>query len=96
MLAMSTLLLPISKLGVCTETMPLLRSVEMGLEVLEAMDESITARRSAEIIRQYLRYFQSAQAAQQPTDELPQFGVGKTFEVPVCILILFSYDLLTK
>ncbi|KAJ5692955.1 hypothetical protein N7462_002378 [Penicillium macrosclerotiorum] len=40
MFATSTLLLPMSKLGMCADTMPLLRSVEMGVEILEAMDES--------------------------------------------------------
>lgn len=55
-----------SKLGMCADTMPLLRSVEMSVEILEAMDESVVARKSVEIIRQYLRDFR-ASAAQQPT-----------------------------
>lgn len=65
MFATSTLLLPMSKLGMCPDTMPFLRSVEMGVEILEAMDESVVARKSVEIIRQYLRDFR-ASGAQQP------------------------------
>lgn len=61
MFAMSTLLLPMSKLGMCDETMPLLRSVEMGVEILEAMEESVVARKSVEIIRQYLRDFKTSE-----------------------------------
>ncbi|KAJ5925646.1 hypothetical protein N7454_008285, partial [Penicillium verhagenii] len=60
MFATSTLLLPMSKLGMCEETMPLLRSVEMGVEILEAMEESVVARKSVEIIRQYLREFRAS------------------------------------
>ncbi|KAJ5888542.1 hypothetical protein N7495_008583 [Penicillium taxi] len=67
MFATSTLLLPMSKIGICSETMPLFRSVEMGIEVLEAMNESVVARKSMEIIRQYLREFKAA-SAQQPAD----------------------------
>ncbi|KAJ5760437.1 hypothetical protein N7520_007593 [Penicillium odoratum] len=62
MFATSTLLLPMSKLGMCEDTMPLLRSVEMGVEILEAMEESVVARKSVEIIRQYLREFRSSGA----------------------------------
>ncbi|KAJ5820003.1 hypothetical protein N7474_005594 [Penicillium riverlandense] len=64
MFATSTLLLPMSKLGMCDETMPLLRSVEMGVEILEAMDESVVARKSVEIIRHYLREFRASSAQQ--------------------------------
>ncbi|KAJ5647919.1 hypothetical protein N7490_004291 [Penicillium lividum] len=60
MFATSTLLLPMSKLGMCEDTMPLLHSVEMGVEILEAMEESVVARKSVEIIRQYLREFRSS------------------------------------
>lgn len=83
-----------SKLGMCTDTMPLLRSVEMGVEILESMDESVVARKSVEIIRQYLRDFR-ASGAQQPasggvgdgTEELPasaEAGAGgqSGFEIP--------------
>ncbi|PWY91380.1 RmlC-like cupin [Aspergillus sclerotioniger CBS 115572] len=57
MFATSTLLLPMSKLGMCAETIPLRRSVEMAVEILEAMDESVVARKSVEIIKHYLREF---------------------------------------
>lgn len=67
MFATSTLLLPMSKLGMCAETMPLLRSVEMGVEILEAMDESVVARKSVEIVRQYLRDFRASGAQQLAT-----------------------------
>ena len=72
MFATSTLLLPMSRLGMCADTMPLLRSVEMGVEILEAMDESVVARKSVEIIRQYLREFR-APGIQQP---VPRHGEG--------------------
>ncbi|KAE8354811.1 fungal-specific transcription factor domain-containing protein [Aspergillus coremiiformis] len=60
MFATSTLLLPMSKLGMCSETIPLRRSVEMALEILEAMDESVVARKSVEIIKRYLEEFSSS------------------------------------
>lgn len=85
-----------SKLGMCAETMPLLRSVEMGVEILEAMDESVIARKSVEIIRQYIRDFRASGASQPPgEDEAPPSEAGQAFEIPVCILIPFPYDLLT-
>ncbi|KAJ5574058.1 uncharacterized protein N7459_008485 [Penicillium hispanicum] len=67
MFATSTLLLPMSKLGMCAETMPLLRSVEMGVEILEAMEESVVAQKSVEIIRQYLRDFRASGAQPSST-----------------------------
>ncbi|KAG0154248.1 hypothetical protein PDIDSM_1628 [Penicillium digitatum] len=75
MLATSTLLLPMSRLGMCAETIPLLRSVEMGVEILEAMDESVIAQKSVEIIRQYLRDFREPEASQLPGEgEAPLSG----------------------
>jgi hypothetical protein len=82
-----------SKLGMCADTMPLLRSFEMGVEILESMDESVVARKSVEIIRQYLRDFRASSAHQQPasgvgdgTEELPastEAGAGQSgFEIP--------------
>ncbi|OQE28645.1 hypothetical protein PENSTE_c003G06432 [Penicillium steckii] len=91
MFATSTLLLPMSKLGMCAETMPLLRSVEMGVEILEAMDESVVARKSVEIVRQYLRDFRASGAQQQATgasegtDEMApsEMGAGSAgFDIP--------------
>ncbi|OQD76164.1 hypothetical protein PENDEC_c005G04904 [Penicillium decumbens] len=60
MFATSTFLLPMSKLGMCAKAMPLLRSVEVSVETLEAMDESAVARKSVAIIRQYLREFKAS------------------------------------
>jgi len=60
MFATSTFLLPMLKLGMCAKAMPLLRSVEVSVETLEAMDESAVARKSVEIIRQYLREFKAS------------------------------------
>ncbi|KAJ5174675.1 uncharacterized protein N7482_000552 [Penicillium canariense] len=76
MFATSTLLLPMSKLGMCAQTMPLLRSVEMGVEILDSMDECVVARKSVEIIRHYLRDFR-ASGAQQHTP-----GAGDGVEHP--------------
>ncbi|PYH41675.1 uncharacterized protein BP01DRAFT_418546 [Aspergillus saccharolyticus JOP 1030-1] len=72
MFATSTLLLPMSKLGPCTETVPLQRSVEMGVEILEAMDESIVARKSVEIIKHYLREFRSLPSSTSSLSHLHQ------------------------
>lgn len=61
MFATATLLLPLSKLGMSSEvTPPLLRYVEMAVEILEAMDESVVARKSVEIITHYLRRFRGS------------------------------------
>lgn len=92
MFATSTLLLPMSKLGMSAETMPLLRSVEMGVEILEAMEESVVARKSVEIIRQYLRDFRATGAPQPGEEELPavETAPGQGFEVPVCDLHSFA------
>ncbi|KAG2416019.1 hypothetical protein HFD88_007211 [Aspergillus terreus] len=62
MFATSTLLLPMSKLGICPDTLPLRRSVEMAVEILEAMEESVVARKSVEIIKHYLNEFQASEA----------------------------------
>ncbi|KGO50791.1 Transcription factor, fungi [Penicillium expansum] len=83
MLATSTLLLPMSRLGMCAETAPLLRSVEMGVEILEAMDESVIAQKSVEIIRQYLRDFREPGASQLPGEGAASLSeAGQAFEVP--------------
>lgn len=61
MFATATLLLPLSKLGMSSETTPpLLRYIEMAVEILEAMDESVVARKSVEIIKHYLRLFRAS------------------------------------
>lgn len=60
MFATTTLLLPMSKLGMCSQTIPLARSVEMAVEILEAMDESVVARKSVDIIMHYLREFRAS------------------------------------
>ncbi|KAI2792871.1 hypothetical protein POX_b02914 [Penicillium oxalicum] len=75
MFATSTLLLPMSKLGMCAETIPLLRSVETGVEILESMDESVVARKSVEIIRQYLRDFRAS--GQQPAASVAGASTGE-------------------
>ncbi|KNG89379.1 hypothetical protein ANOM_001872 [Aspergillus nomiae NRRL 13137] len=62
MFATSTLLLPMVKLGMCPETIPLRRSVEMALEILEAMDESVVARKSVDLIKRYLKEFSLSDA----------------------------------
>lgn len=49
-----------SKLGMCERTIPLSRSVEMAVEILEAMDESVVARKSVDIIMHYLREFRAS------------------------------------
>ncbi|KAF9252862.1 transcriptional regulator family: Fungal Specific TF [Penicillium roqueforti] len=82
MLATSTLLLPMSRLGMCAETIPLLQSVEMGVEILEAMDECATSQKSVEIIRQYLRDFRASGASQPPGDDEAQSEAGQVFDVP--------------
>lgn len=56
MFATATLLLPLSKLGTSSLiTAQLLPYVEMAVEILEAMDECVVARKSVEIIKHYLK-----------------------------------------
>ncbi|RJE18910.1 Cupin domain protein [Aspergillus sclerotialis] len=55
MFATATLLLPLSKLGTSSLiTAQLLPYVEMTVEILEAMDECVVARKSVGIIKHYL------------------------------------------
>ncbi|KAH2403659.1 hypothetical protein KXV53_001187 [Aspergillus fumigatus] len=61
MYATLTLLLPMSELGMRPETVPLLRSVDMAVEILEAMDESVVAKKSVEIIKHYLKDLRSSE-----------------------------------
>ncbi|RHZ60795.1 uncharacterized protein CDV56_104166 [Aspergillus thermomutatus] len=96
MFATSTLLLPMSKLGLCDETIPLLRSVEMAVEILEAMDESVVAKKSVEIIKHYLKDFRSSEPQPAPTSydgddasiqanavhQLPQQQQQPGFDIP--------------
>jgi hypothetical protein len=87
MFATSTLLLPMSKLGMCDETMSLLHSAEMGVEILEAMDESVVARKSVEIIKQYLKDFRASEGSHsRGEEEAPPEEVGEESEIPVCFL----------
>ncbi|XHG09756.1 hypothetical protein AWENTII_012797 [Aspergillus wentii] len=92
MFATSTLLLPMSKLGMCSETIPLSHSVEMAVEILEAMDESVVASKSVDLIKNYLREFRAskpqapavetlgnASVAPMPTDTAPN---QIEFEIP--------------
>lgn len=70
MFATATLLLPLSKLGMGSDLAPrLLQSVEMAVDILEAMDESVVARKSVGIIKHYLRGFRA-------TSTRPEPGVG--------------------
>jgi hypothetical protein len=80
-----------SKLGMCAETIPLRGSVEMAVEILEAMDESVVARKSVEIIKRYLREFSIAEP--QPTmgnfeRNIAALGAEapsqSAFDIPVC------------
>lgn len=102
MFATSTLLLPMSKLGMCAETIPLRRSVEMAVEILEAMDESVVARKSVEIIKHYLRDFRpidvQTTASSNDGNKIVEFAdPGSTqtgFDIPVCsCLPVFQYQL---
>lgn len=102
MFATTTLLLPMSKLGMCPQTLPLARSVEMAVELLEAMDESIVARKSVDIIAHYLREFRASNNTQHVATSTPTHsentdstfvaepGPGQPgFDIPVCVCILF-------
>ncbi|KAJ5566162.1 hypothetical protein N7535_007800 [Penicillium sp. DV-2018c] len=83
MFATSTLLLPMSKLGMCEETMSLLRSADIGVEILEAMDESVVARKSVEIIKQYLKDFRASEGLHsRGEEEVPPEEVGAGSEIP--------------
>jgi hypothetical protein len=69
MFATLTLLLPMSELGMCAETITLLRSVDMAVEILEAMDESVVAKKSVEIIKHYLKDFRSSEPRPAPASD---------------------------
>lgn len=101
MFATTTLLLPMSKLGMCPQTLPLARSVEMAVELLEAMDESIVARKSVDIITHYLRDFRASNNTQPVATSTPtqsentdstfvaEPGPGQPgFDIPVCLYVL--------
>ena len=103
MFATTTLLLPMSKLGMCPQTLPLARSVEMAVELLEAMDESIVARKSVDIIAHYLREFRASNNTQPAATSTPtqsentdstfvaEPGTGQPgFDIPVCAYALLS------
>lgn len=103
MFATTTLLLPMSKLGMCPQTLPLARSVEMAVELLEAMDESIVARKSVDIISHYLREFRASNNTQPVATSTPTHsentdstfvaepGPGQPgFDIPVCDYVLIS------
>lgn len=67
MFATATLLLPLSKLGMRSDLAPqLLQSVEMAVEILEAMDESVVARKSVGIIKHYLRGLRASSTRSEP------------------------------
>lgn len=101
MFATTTLLLPMSKLGMCPQTLPLARSVEMAVELLEAMDESIVARKSVDIISHYLREFRASNNTQPVATSTPTHsentdstfvaepGPGQPgFDIPVCDYVI--------
>lgn len=81
----------------CAKTMPLLRSVEVSVETLEAMDESAVARKSVEIIRQYLREFKASRAPQPApgangSEEMAatEPGTSSGFEIPEWAYCFYS------
>lgn len=91
MFATSTLLLPMIKLGMCPETIPWRRSVEKALEILEAMDESVVARKSVDLIKRYLREFSLSDAQSSMASiegSVPAYAAEtpsqSTFDIPVC------------
>jgi len=55
MFAASSLLLYVTRVLTPTQCPLAVRSIEMAVEILEAMDDSIVARKSAEIVKQTLK-----------------------------------------
>lgn len=78
MFATTTLLLPMSKLGMCSRTIPLARSVEIAVEILEAMDESVVARKSVDIIMHYLREFRASNNNKESNEGATQTAITPT------------------
>lgn len=79
----------------CAETIPLLRSVDMAVEILEAMDESVVAKKSVEIIKNYLKDFRSSEPRPGPASDdgddasihahaMHQQEQPPGFDIPVC------------
>ena len=65
--------------------------MERALEILEAMDESIVARKSVDLIKRYLREFSlsDAQSSMANTEgSVPAYAAETasqgTFDIPVC------------
>ena len=55
MFAASILLLYVSRIRTPSQSPSVVKSIEMAVEILDAMDESIVAQKSAEIISQSLK-----------------------------------------
>jgi len=55
MFAASSLLLYVTRVRTPTQCPPIVKSIEMAIEILEAMDDSVVARKSADIVKQTLK-----------------------------------------
>jgi hypothetical protein len=55
MFAVSVLLLYVSRVRTPAQSPSVVKSIEMAVEILDAMDESVVAQKSAEIIRHSLK-----------------------------------------
>lgn len=55
MFAASSLLLYVTRVRTPTQCPPIVKSIEMAVEILEAMDDSVVARKSADIVKQTLK-----------------------------------------
>lgn len=71
-----------SKLGMCDRTIPLARSVEMAVEILEAMDESVVARKSVDIIMHYLREFRASNNSSSSNTGNPNDSTAQAIATP--------------
>jgi hypothetical protein len=76
MFAASILLLPVYRLGVTTDTNPLLMFVDMAVEILEAMDESVVARRSAELLKHHVKECLSTNSHETGAANLRTASIG--------------------
>lgn len=55
MFAASSLLLYVTRVRTPTQCPSVVRSIEMAVEILEAMDDSVVSRKSADIVKQTLK-----------------------------------------
>lgn len=82
MFAASIILLRITRLDAMPETKSLLKNIDMAIEILDAMDECVVAKKSAELIRFTLTEFNRSTEAAASADILPLCPTAADSQLP--------------